>query len=533
VTNLSTRFRAFCAIAASLLFFLLGASLAPFAGIQEDEALFAVPLYLYNPKELYLRLWHWHIPLMVMSYVGTLKTFLYFFIFQIWHVTVWSVRLPMVCAGALTVFLFYRFTTRVGGSFAGLCAAFLLATDPIFLVTNTFDWGPVALGHLLLVAGCLSLLRFGQHDHTMRVLAQGFFFLGLGLWNKALMFWILGGLICGVTIFWPEVRQLLTFRRIGAAAAAFLIGALPFVIFNLKHRNATLGENFRLEPASISQIVVGKGHMVQGAMNGSGLLGFLPAPDWDGYQRPASTWRGKIADWIRNHLGDHRRTGFDFVFLAALAAVPWWWRKRGPWFALIFMLVTWMGMAITRGAGAAIHHAVLLWPFPQFFVALVLAALPRRRAATVAAVAMVAMNLLVVNQYLVEFDRDGAFGNFTDAIYRLSTAMPENHKTIYAIDWGMVNSLALLHQGRLTIYAVMGLFDHDHPDETERAVIKRIMEDPDGIFIGHVAGREVFKGVNERADQAAASLGFKKETIQVIQDSHGRPVFEIFRFGRV
>ncbi len=500
----------------------------PFAGVQEDEALFGVPLFLFKQRELSLNIFHRELPLMVMSYVGTLKTLLYYYIFRIAGVTVWSVRLPMVLAGALTVFVLYKFTTQAAGAFAGLCAAFLLATDPTFLVTNTFDWGPVALGHLLVVTGCFFLLRFGQEHHKMRDLAQGFFFLGLALWNKALMFWILGGLTLGGLVFWREIRRVLTFRTAGIATAAFLLGALPFVIFNVKRHNATLGENFRLEPATVSQIVLGKGRMVQMSLNGSGLLGFIPAAESE-YTRPAVTRRGRVAQWIERHLGEHRTTGFDWMFLAALACVPLWWRKSGAWFALIFMFVTWLGMAITAGAGGAVHHSVLLWPFPAFFVAIVLASLPWRRVATVAVVAMVVMNLLVVNQYLADFDRNGANGNFTDAAFQLYKAFPKNRKPIYVTDWGMANTLAMFTRGRLDIRSALGLFQPEKPSDTDWEIIKRVMTDPDATFVGHVDGRENFQGVNEHFNRAAAAFGRKKQTIESISDSHGRPVYEIFR----
>ena len=97
MTNISTRFKAFCA---SALFLILGTALIPFAGVQNDEALFGVPLYLFNAKDLSIIVFHRHIPLMVMSYVGTLKTWIYSAIFHFVPVNVWTVRLPMVLAGA-------------------------------------------------------------------------------------------------------------------------------------------------------------------------------------------------------------------------------------------------------------------------------------------------------------------------------------------------------------------------------------------------------------------------------------------------
>src|SRR5208283_3723748 len=146
VTDLTTRLTVtgFCC-----LFVLLGAALIPYAGVQNDEALFASPIYSLNPNGL-------QIPLMVMSYVGTLKTLLYLPIFAVAGTTVWSVRLPMVLSGALTIFIFYGLALQTAGRRTALLACALLSTDPAFLLPDTFDWGPVALHQLLLVTACLS-----------------------------------------------------------------------------------------------------------------------------------------------------------------------------------------------------------------------------------------------------------------------------------------------------------------------------------------------------------------------------------------
>jgi hypothetical protein len=53
--------------------------------------------------------------------------------------------------------------------------------------------------------------------------------------------------------------------------------------------------------------------------------------------------------WIQEHLGAHHRTGMYYVFGALR------WRRRGgsyraARFSLVFMAVTWLLMALTRGA---------------------------------------------------------------------------------------------------------------------------------------------------------------------------------------
>ena len=469
---------------------------------------------------------------MVMSYVGALKTWIYAPIFHFAGVNIWTVRLPMVLAGALTVFFFFKLTQRSAGPMAAVLAAFLLATDPSFLLTNTFDWGPVALQLLLLVTGCYFLVRFAQKtNNSMLETGLGFFLPGLGLWNKAILVWALFGLaVAGVAVFRSEIRRLATRRTVSIAIVAFFLGALPLVLFNIRHPNATLGENARVEAVNLP----GQLHMIRMTLDGSGLAGFISAPDWWDNPRTPTTREGRAAQWIRDRAGMHHSTGFDYVVALAILAAPWWWkRSRAARFALVFLIAAAAAMAMTRQGGGAVHHTVLLWPFPQLLVAAVLATLPWRPLAALAGAAMVTMNLLVVNQYVLDLERNGAAGNFTDALFALSDGFPDpppGARPLYIVDWGMMNTLALFHQGRLPLWTADGLFQTATPTEDDQAAIKAMLTDPEAIFIGHVPSRDEFTAVRKNLDRAAAALGRRKQMLRIIPDSNGRPVFEVFRF---
>jgi uncharacterized membrane protein len=70
----------------------------------------------------------------------------------------------VLLAGAATIWLFYRLLRRISGNRAAVFGCALLAADSTFLLTNTFDWGPVALQHLLLVGAILLLVVFYQDN---------------------------------------------------------------------------------------------------------------------------------------------------------------------------------------------------------------------------------------------------------------------------------------------------------------------------------------------------------------------------------
>lgn len=186
-----------------------------------------------------------------------------------------------------------------------------------------------------------------------------------------------------------------------------------------------------------------------------------------------------------------------------------------------------------RRRGSA-HHAVLLWPFPHLLVAITLAAIPWRPAAAAITVALTCSNLLVWNQYLYQFERDGAAQVFSDAINPLSEKVGSySASSIYVTDWGMWNTLALLHQGRLRISGIDDLFSdaaaNQGPNPERQELVDRVLADRDAIFVGHVPEQEVFKGVSERLVKSAEMAGLSKQEIETISDSNGRPMFDIFR----
>jgi hypothetical protein len=531
------------------LFVLLGAGFIPYAGVQNDEVIFVSPLYLFNPRAFSIGLFHRRIALMVLSYLGTLKTLLYIPILALFGPNVWSLRLPMVLVGGLTILFFFGLARRTAGLPAAVLGAFLLASDALFILTDTFDWGPVAMEHFLLVTGCFFLVKFAQangrglrNESAPRLAAgrwnlfMGFFLFGLALWNKAIFIWALAGLFCGaIAVLWPEIRRSLKaasrngLRPATAAAiacAAFLTGALPLVIYNVHHPNVTAGDNVHFQTNAFPP----KFHMLLGTLDGSAMFGFLSGFDEEPNPKAAASLRGRAADWIAAHTGRPRRDAMVFALILAVLLVPWWWKCRTAWFSLVFMCVTWLAMAVTRDAGMSAHHSVLVLPFPQLFLATVLASLPWRKIAMTAGAVLVAINLLVVNQTIADFERNGALGNFTDAIFPLSKEFTDPVRPVVAVDWGMVDALSFLHHGHIALRNGDPPFKTDSPSEEDRKSIDWLLLTDNPIFVTHVPGLENFPEVRPNLDRAAADRGLHRELVKIVPDSNGRPVFEIFRF---
>src|SRR6476646_8585452 len=133
----------------SFFFMLAGFFFIPHAGIQNDEALFASGIYQQIGISQTVKIFGHRVPLMLISYLGALKSWIYAPIFRFWKPSAASVRVPVILAAGLTIWLFWSLLRRIAGYRAAALGCALLASDTLFLITSCFDWGPVVLQHLL------------------------------------------------------------------------------------------------------------------------------------------------------------------------------------------------------------------------------------------------------------------------------------------------------------------------------------------------------------------------------------------------
>ena len=170
---------------------------------------------------------------MLMSYLGALKCWIYGPILRNLGSDLWTLRIPMLLAGTGSILLFFVLLRRISGRPRRpdwMRASW--PTDATYLFTATFDWGPVALQHLLMIGGAAALVRFFQEGRN-RSLGYAAFLFGLALFDKALAVWTLSGIaVAGLLIFPREIVRAITVRTIAIATVFFLLGASPLLYFN-------------------------------------------------------------------------------------------------------------------------------------------------------------------------------------------------------------------------------------------------------------------------------------------------------------
>ena len=534
-TNLKYRL---CALAACTLFFASGVIFLPHLGLQNDEAIFGDALF--EPKAItYLvKLGHSRFPLMLMTYLGTLKSWIYRPIFHWMDTGIWAIRFPMLLAGTATIWLFYAFLSRVAGRRAALFGCSLLAVDSLYLLTLCFDWGPVALQHLLLAGGSLLLVGFYQTG-SHRQLGWGWALMGLAMWDKALAVWMLAGMgLATAIVLNKQIVRVMTLRRVAISVICFCLGALPLLIYNVNNHFAT----FRGNAAWDAHDIPGKARLLAATADGHALFGWLVNEDWQTPKPhvPRSTLTG-ISAGISSIAESPRHNLMLYAFVLALLLTP---LARGGalkailW-ALLAITIAWVQMALTANAGGSSHHAILLWPLPEMVVAISFAAASRRlKGAGVPVLAavltiMMISSLLVTNEYYWRMRRNGGAMNWTDAIFPLSDYMrTARASNIFSVDWGIMDSLRLLNRGKLPLRLGTDPISKPELTDGDREFLAKMIDSPDHLFINHTKNFEFFTDVNAKLVKYAEAAGYRRQVEAVVPDSNGRPVYEIYRFVR-
>ena len=518
------------AFAAILLCALFIAAALPWIdkpGIQTDEALFAAGIYPPFDPHSVVHIFKHDYPLMEMSYVGALKARLWALIFKLWPPSPASVRSPSVLLSALSVWWMYLLMRRTLGTRPALAAAALLATDPVYILYSRWDHGPVVLQHLCFIGAMLALVRFHQ-EHRRLWLAAGFLALGLGLWEKTIFAWLIGGLaIAALALFRREIRGAWSFRNAALAAAALVIGAFPLILYNARQNLATIRGNAGWS----SQDFSAKARLLRSTLEGGAVFGEFMRDSWEGPVRQPSTAAQKITVDIALAAGMPRRSLMGYLALASVLLLPLVWRspsRTAALFVMICVTVAWLQMAFTKGAGYAAHHTILLWPLPAMGIAAVLAAATKKAPAVLPLVIAAACvsNLLVLSTYYTNLLRNGGTSSWTDAMYPALSAIHDMPKeAVCTIDWGFFDTVRLFERGRTPMCAAADPVN----EEGRRAELWQIAH-PGYVFLTHTEGNESFPGVTDRFLQFAASQGFRPVNRRVFADSNGRETVELFQF---
>lgn len=527
------------AAALCALFAALGLVFLRLAGAHYDETLFLSSIYTPQYVEYSIPFRGHFIPLMLMTYIGSLKALLYYPVITLLPASHLALRAPALLATAASLWLVFLSLRRAAGPRAALLASALLATDAVYLLTAVFDWGPVALQHLFFALALYAFVRFSAESRP-RWLFLATLALGLMLWDKAISVWLLAGFALAFLLILPAhlLRVLKTPRLLAAAALGFLLGAAPFLWYNTAVPLHTFRANSDVGDESALQKVLA----LDRTFDGSGLLGYLVRETPEAPLR-AHSGLDSLSIRLRDKLHTPRQSLQHILLVITLLLAPLLcWNSPNRRLALVLLLGGlggWILMILTRKAGGSIHHTILLWPIPHLLAGLAAGQLFLRlstRAArfTIAAFALAALsNLLILNTYYADFRSFGPSTIWTDAIRPLMNELgAEPGRQAFTVDWGISQQIPFYGNARLGYDVASDGVLVSLPDPSATAHLNAALANPATLFITHTEGREAFPGVRAKLYEFAAAAGYRGSLRKTIPDSAGVPIFEIHEFRK-
>jgi Dolichyl-phosphate-mannose-protein mannosyltransferase len=215
------------------VFLLLSFSCIQYIGLTYDETMF-IKGVLPGQGESIFKLFFGY-PLMVTADQGAIKSYLFYPIFKLFGINVFSIRLPVIFIATITLFIWYKISERIFSTkLYSLLFLTLLALDPVYIFHTRVDFGPIALQALFATLAIYFYLMY-LAKASLKFLSLFLTVMLLGILNKinflqfALSFIFVAFLYDGMRIF--KIFN----RRVFASSAMICLfsAVLALIIFYL------------------------------------------------------------------------------------------------------------------------------------------------------------------------------------------------------------------------------------------------------------------------------------------------------------
>ncbi len=176
-----------------------------YPGPYYDELLFVDAAASKNPT-LFVHKSFLGIPILLMSYIGALKSWIYTPIFNLFGVSIYTIRLPMILLGICTLKIYFFIIKKlVRNTILFFFSFLILCSDPAFSFISRIDWGPNAIAHFLIALLLWQFLNYLKNGSPWILL--GIIFTGLiGVFDKLNFIWFINGLIfAGIIFYYKEI----------------------------------------------------------------------------------------------------------------------------------------------------------------------------------------------------------------------------------------------------------------------------------------------------------------------------------------
>ena len=298
-------------------------------------------------------------PVFVQGYLGAVKCWMLIPSFAVFGISIPVMRWTMFLGGLIAILFLMLWTRRALGFKAAILTGFLVGLDPAFLYPTVCEWGAFVPSFLCRCVGLFFCLEWWRRRKVWCMAVAGCSF-GIGFFNKIDFLVILLALAVAVIVTRP--RKLMEGIRSYwshwlAGVCAFMLAA-ALMLVSLIRWIAALWE---IQSNAGAEQFGKKVQILQAVLDGSYFLRLMESG-------------GVFDQMFESSPAIHSPFGAGLVLALivviigcvrdALAGKTGW-----PLFFLAGGLASTVGFFLLPDA-LRIHHALLLYPFPQLLIAL-------------------------------------------------------------------------------------------------------------------------------------------------------------------
>jgi hypothetical protein len=207
-------------VAAAVAYFVTLASLWPSRpGLSMEETNFVnAALFRHFPHQEFVYRRVAGIPVLILPYIGTLKSALFAPVFDLAGVSVPTVRLPVIALSAMTLVVAYLMAREFLGRWSTVLVM-LMATCPTFVFMSKVDWSPMVVAMLLRMGLLLTFFRY-LNSRRIGWLWALFGLALLGIFNKQDFLWFAMGVAVAAAVVYRRPLWKAARYRLGATVVA-------------------------------------------------------------------------------------------------------------------------------------------------------------------------------------------------------------------------------------------------------------------------------------------------------------------------
>jgi hypothetical protein len=495
-----------------------------YPGVMYDEALYVNAALGGVDKTTFMTMTFHGFPILLMPYIGALKSYIFFPIFALFKVSPITMRFPDILLSAGALFVLYKLLREQVGKYLSFCIITLTALDASFIMFTRLDNGPVVLDFLLKIIGLCALLRFAR-DHQKWALYVFWLAMFLGVFNKLNFIWYVNAFVGAFILIYGRdlFRKLKKPERLHTLLVSGVGYVLTFLYYLYISHKYNLGSS----------------------------LGFV---GWHTiYNNLVPLISGS---WFYNYALSPAKVGSNDIFWFMLIVIGMgvscslWLLlshqkiKKLPvrffGFVSLALLFILMELAITKQATAAWHYFSV---YPLFGTAFVLALyfigqtfsslrskLTIVRSGILVVVALLCLyQLNVYRQYAAIYGKPTSNVVWSPAIYPLAsfTASIPNSQFM-SLDWGTQTQLLGFNPIKNKYFEVFGPLDSTNPTTSTTVYQNYIASKPNAYYITHAVESGGFPTVEPAFFAIAEAHGKQPYLYKTIYFDR-QPIFEIYR----